>query len=180
MADSLNYYWLAKPAKDSQLCEALLNIVDPRESDEPTTGIAAAPDVRPLKILLVEDGFINREVAIGFLELGNHQVSTAENGIEALGILEAESFDVILMDLEMPEMDGLETTRAIRRIEDGTDQHVPIIAMTAHAVDGYRERCRVAGMDGYLTKPICPEDLFAALSAATACERRASEELAAR
>ena len=122
----------------------------------------------PLKILLVEDGFINREVAIGFLEMGNHQISTAENGLEALKILETETFDVILMDLEMPEMDGLQATRAIRQIEEGTGEHVPIIAMTAHAVDGYRDRCREAGMDGYLTKPICPEELFAALATATA------------
>lgn len=175
--ESANFFWLAKPAKESQIREALLNIVAPCESDESGHGIALPLDVRPLKILLVEDGFINREVAIGFLEIGNHQVSTAENGVEAMQVLGHDSFDVILMDLEMPEMDGLQTTRAIREIEEGTGEHVPIIAMTAHAVDGYRDLCREAGMDGYLTKPICPEELFATLAKATA--RRTSKLLLA-
>ncbi len=166
--ESRNFYWLAKPAKAAQICEALINIINPDESDVSVTNVAPVVDMPPLKILLVEDGFINREVAVGFLEMGNHQISTAENGVEALKILDTETFDVILMDLEMPEMDGLQATRAIRQIEETTDEHVPIIAMTAHAVDGYRDRCRESGMDGYLTKPICPEELFAALATATA------------
>jgi signal transduction histidine kinase/DNA-binding response OmpR family regulator len=170
-------YWLSKPATYSQLREALLNIIDPQDTAEQTAGLAPLPTVRPLKILLVEDGFINREVAIGFLEMGNHRVSTAENGIEALEILKNQKFDVILMDLEMPEMDGLETARAIRLREAGTGEHVPIIAMTAHAVDGYNDRCREAGMDGYLTKPIDPAELFAALSAATT-DRNAARSFA--
>ena len=175
--DSSLIYWLAKPAKESQLREALLNIIDPQENAPTDSGLSSIAAVRPLKILLVEDGFINREVAIGFLEMGNHQVSTAENGVEALKVLETETFDVILMDLEMPEMEGLETARAIRCQEEGTDQHVPIIAMTAHAVEGYRISCQQAGMDGYLTKPIDPEALFAALAAAMSGQSRASDRL---
>jgi CheY-like chemotaxis protein len=177
-SDSSNLFWLAKPAKDSQLCEALLSLIAPGEIQE-SSSLPELAAVKPLRILLVEDGFINREVALGFLELGGHRVATAENGVEALKVLETESFDVILMDLEMPEKDGLETTRAIRCIEADSNQHVPIIAMTAHAVDGYRDICRQAGMDGYLTKPINPEELFAALAEATAAESRAKPILAA-
>ena len=91
----------------------------------------------------------------------------AENGREALTALEQFSFDVVLMDVEMPEMDGLEATRVWRTREAGTGRHLPIIAMTAHAVEGYREHCLAQGMDGYVTKPIWPEELFAALQAAT-------------
>jgi len=171
-----NLQWLSKPAKHAQLGEALLNIVDPHDTNEPTTDLSSVTNCRPLRILLVEDGFINREVALGFLEIGNHQVSTAENGIEALEALESQDFDVILMDVEMPEMDGMEASRIIREREAGTGEHIPIIAMTAHAIDAYRERCTQAGMDGYVTKPIDPHDLFAALASVTAQARRTSEE----
>ncbi|HEX3872068.1 MAG TPA: response regulator, partial [Pirellulales bacterium] len=118
-----------------------------------------------LSILLVEDGFINREVAVGLLELKGHKVDIAENGLEALKILEDQRFDVILMDLEMPELDGVETTKEIRRREQSEGSRVPIIAMTAHAVQGYREQCLVAGMDEYITKPISPDELFATIDA---------------
>jgi two-component system sensor kinase len=174
--DGGRFMCLTKPAKESELREALLNIVAPAELDGPALETMSIPAGRPLKILLVEDGFINREVAIGFLEMSDHQVVTAENGVEALKILESQSFDVILMDLEMPEMDGMTASRAIRRNEEATGEHVPIIAMTAHAVDGYRDRCQEAGMDGYLTKPIFPEELFAALAAATNGESRSSAQ----
>ena len=83
-------------------------------------------------------------------------------------VLDQRSFDVLLMDLEMPLMDGLETTAAIRQREAGTNAHVPIIAMTAHAVKGYQQRCLDAGMDGFVTKPIWPAELFAALETAMA------------
>src|SRR5207248_772367 len=96
---------------------------------------------------------------------------TAENGLEALAMLENHSFDVILMDLEMPEMDGMEAAKSIRRMETVSGKRVPIIAMTAHAVHGYREECLAAGMDGYVTKPIWPEELFAALQAAVGARR---------
>lgn len=172
--DGGRFVYLTKPAKESELRDALLSITAPTQLDEQTAETMAIPGGRPLKILLVEDGFINREVAIGFLEMANHQVVTAENGVEALKVLESQSFDVILMDLEMPEMDGMTTSRAIRHKEEGTGEHVPIIAMTAHAVDGYRDRCQEAGMDGYLTKPIFPEELFAALAAAVNTESRSS------
>jgi two-component system, sensor histidine kinase and response regulator len=119
----------------------------------------------------VEDGAINREVAMGLLELKGHHVEIAENGLEALAMLENHSFDAILMDLEMPEMDGMEAAKSIRRIEAASGDRVPIIAMTAHAIHGYREECLAAGMDGYVTKPIWPDELFAALQAAVGAPR---------
>ena len=161
--------YLTKPVKQSQLAEAILDAVDPpQNSSTEETAATACDDCPPLRILLVEDGFVNREVALGFLELGGHQVETAENGLLALEALAGQSFDVILMDVEMPEMDGMEATQVIRRNEAaaGGKTHTPIIAMTAHAVQGYRERCLEAGMDGYITKPIWPDELFATLKAA--------------
>jgi CheY-like chemotaxis protein len=169
--------WLAKPAKESQLREALLSIVAPCEVRETPT-LADYAEIEPLRILLVEDGFVNREVAIGFLELGGHQITTAENGLEALAALENQTFDVILMDIEMPEMDGLEATREIRKQEEqGVWPRTPIIAMTAHAIDQYKNLCRDNGMDDYLTKPIFPEELFAALARVTAKKRNNSPAL---
>jgi len=165
--DTSRLYWLAKPAKESQFRDTLLSIVAPCEVLESST-LADCADIEPLRILLVEDGFVNREVAIGFLELGGHQITTAENGLEALAALENQIFDVILMDVEMPEMDGLEATREIRKREaQGLQPRTPVIAMTAHAIDQYKDLCRENGMDDYLTKPIFPEDLFAALSRVT-------------
>ena len=112
-----------------------------------------------LHILLVEDEYINRTLAINVLEREGWSVSIAENGLEALNILETETFDLILMDVQMPEMNGYETTRAIRRQELETARHMPIIAMTAYAVKGDREKCLAAGMDGYISKPIRPDRL---------------------
>lgn len=166
--DAPGVYYVTKPTKHAQLLDAVLNAVEPSAEAEGTNALAGEfGDVRPLRILLAEDGFVNREVALGFLEMGGHHVETAENGLEALNLLALRSFDVVLMDVEMPEMDGMEATRAIRRREAGGVSRIPIIAMTAHAVQGYRERCLEAGMDGYITKPIWPEELFAALKAAT-------------
>jgi CheY-like chemotaxis protein len=127
-----------------------------------------------LRVLLVDDGFINREVAVGLLEMRGHQVETAENGLEALAILKDSTFDVVLMDLEMPEMDGLTATTAIRCREAIIGGRVPIFAMTAHAVHGFRDRCLEAleaGMDGYITKPISPAELFETIE--TGAARRA-------
>jgi CheY-like chemotaxis protein len=93
------------------------------------------------------------------LEKLGHTVTVAENGREALEQLASREFDVVLMDVQMPEMDGLETTEAIRRQEKGTDRHIPIIGMTAYAMRGDRERCLASGMDAYLSKPIHTSDL---------------------
>ena len=119
-----------------------------------------------LRILLAEDGPVNQEVAVGLLEMRGHRVTVAENGQEALERLAADTFDVVLMDLEMPILDGLETTRRIREQERSCGGHLPIIAMTAHALQQFRDDCHSAGMDGYVTKPIQPAELEAALDAA--------------
>jgi signal transduction histidine kinase/CheY-like chemotaxis protein len=114
---------------------------------------------KSLHILLVEDEYINRTLAVSVLEREGWQVAVAENGTEALNFLNKEYVDLILMDIQMPELNGYETTRAIRQKEQGTDQHIPIIAMTAYAVKGDREKCLAAGMDGYVSKPIRPDRL---------------------
>ncbi len=114
---------------------------------------------RPLHILLVEDEEINRTVAFTLLERMGCKVSMAENGVQALNMLKSTVFDLILMDIQMPELNGYETTKAIRLQEKDDTQHLPIIAMTACVVQGDREKCLVAGMDGYISKPIRPEIL---------------------
>jgi CheY-like chemotaxis protein len=154
---------LTKPAKHVQLVEALQDALGQGDATSDQHAQETVEDCPPLSVLLVEDGFVNREVAVGFLELQGHRVESAENGLEALAILEHKTYDVVLMDLEMPEMDGIQATQAIREREKQTGGHIPIIAMTAHAVQGYRERCLGAGMDGFLTKPIWPAELNAAL-----------------
>jgi signal transduction histidine kinase/ActR/RegA family two-component response regulator len=111
-----------------------------------------------LRVLLVEDEFINRTLAVTVLEREGWEVSVAENGKHALQSLECGSFDVVLMDIQMPEMNGYEATIAIRNREQG-DKHLPIIAMTAYAVKGDREKCLASGMDGYISKPIKPDRL---------------------
>jgi PAS domain S-box-containing protein len=126
---------------------------------------AAAHDgtQRALRILVVEDNPVNRKVAVGILQKRGHLVQTAENGLEALRALKTGPFDVVLMDIQMPEMDGLQATTVIREMERTSGAHIAIVAMTAHAMKGDREICLAAGMDAYLTKPIMPKDLLAAL-----------------
>ncbi|MHB8968852.1 MAG: MASE3 domain-containing protein [Pirellulaceae bacterium] len=120
----------------------------------------------PLQVLLAEDSVVNQKLAVGLLEKYGHHVVVTENGLQTLQQLDAAHFDVILMDVEMPLLDGLETTRAIRRQESSSGTHIPIIAMTAHAMKGDRERCLAAGMDAYVSKPIRVVELFDTLRAA--------------
>ena len=109
---------------------------------------------------MVEGGLVNQKVAVNLLKQRGHEVAVANNGREALVALDSESFDVVLMDIQMPVMDGFETTAMIRNREKQTGVHIPIIAMTAHAMKGDRERCLEAGMDGYIAKPIRAKDLY--------------------
>jgi two-component system sensor kinase len=157
--------FLTKPAKESELIGAIRMALGDH-CQEPSLGDAVAANVRRLQILLAEDGPVNQEVAVGLLKMHGHHVEIAENGKEAIAALERQPFDVVLMDLEMPEMDGLEAATAIRTKERTNGGHIPIIAMTAHAVKGFRELCLEAGMDDYITKPINPEELFRAVEAA--------------
>jgi two-component system, sensor histidine kinase and response regulator len=110
-------------------------------------------------VLLAEDNLVNQRLAVRLLEKRGHRVVVAANGLEALQALEKESFDLVLMDVQMPEMDGLEATAILREKEKGTGVHQAVVALTAHAMKGDREKCLAAGMDGYLTKPIRPQEL---------------------
>jgi len=114
-------------------------------------------------ILLVEDNIINQKVAIHILEKKGHHVDVSNNGLEALDAIERNKYDVILMDIQMPSMGGFETTSIIREKEKQTCRHMPIIAMTAHAMKGDRELCLEAGMDDYVSKPINQNSLFEAI-----------------
>lgn len=118
---------------------------------------------RPLRILLAEDHIINQRLAVALLSKHGHTVEIAANGREAVDQLAQRTFDIVLMDIQMPLLNGLEATAEIRRQEKSSGHHVPIIAMTAHAMTGDRERCLAAGMDGYVPKPIDAAQLFAAI-----------------
>jgi PAS domain S-box-containing protein len=119
---------------------------------------------RPLRVLLAEDNIVNQRLAVRILEKRGHSSVVACNGKEAVDLLERERFDLVLMDLEMPEMSGFEATAAIRARERETGRHIPILALTAHAMKGDRERCLAAGMDGYVAKPVQPRELYQAIS----------------
>lgn len=112
-----------------------------------------------LRILVAEDNLVNQRLVVRLLEKRGHRVVVAANGKEALAALEKETFDLILTDVQMPEMDGFEATAAIRRKEKSRGLHQIIVAVTAPAMKGDQERCLAAGMDGYLGKPIRPQEL---------------------
>ena len=120
----------------------------------------AARGPSPLRILLAEDNLVNQKLASRLLENQGHVVVVAADGAQALNTLAKQSFDLVLMDAQMPVMDGFEATAAIRRLEEATRAHIPIIAMTAHAMVGDRQRCLQAGMDGYIAKPVHAHELF--------------------
>jgi signal transduction histidine kinase/CheY-like chemotaxis protein/HPt (histidine-containing phosphotransfer) domain-containing protein len=162
--------YLTKPIKQSDLREALLACLHPPTAPaEPVRAVDAAGGVRrPLRILLVEDNNVNQRLASHLLALHGHQVVLAGDGRQAVALTEREAFDLVLMDVQMPEMDGLEATACIRRREQGGPRRLPIVAMTAFAMKGDRERCLEAGMDGYIAKPIQAEELYRALAEMTA------------
>ncbi|MES2788689.1 MAG: response regulator, partial [Planctomycetota bacterium] len=157
---------LIKPIKQSELFDTLAAVlgtaVNPAES--PADHTPATIQVRPLQILLAEDSETNQKLAVGVLTKWGHSIQIACNGKEAVQIWSQGNCDVILMDVQMPEMDGYQATSAIRELELPGGNHVPIIAMTAHAMKGDREICLAAGMDDYVTKPIRWPDLQAALA----------------
>jgi CheY-like chemotaxis protein/HPt (histidine-containing phosphotransfer) domain-containing protein len=128
----------------------------------------AATQPAPQRILLVEDSIPNQKIALAILQSRGHQIVVAKDGQEGLERFGAQRFDAILMDIQMPGMDGFACTAAIRSAEANTGAHVPIIAMTAHALAGDREKCLAAGMDDYVSKPIRRDDLFRALASAVA------------
>jgi len=163
--------YLTKPTRRSELLDVVMTVLQPTRGAAPRgrliTRHSLREERRRLQVLLVEDNPVNRAVAMRLLERRGQIVTNATNGREALELIKARVFDVALMDLQMPEMGGLEATAAIRASEEGTGRRLPIIAMTAHAMKGDRERCLQAGMDGYLSKPIQVADLFEAIDRAT-------------
>lgn len=160
---------MTKPVIKSELFDAILVALGETTDDESGETGDPLPATPPLNILLVEDGLINQRVAVGYLEKAGHQVTVAGNGEEAIEHWKsaAAELDLILMDVQMPVMDGYTATREIRRLEAQTGEHVKIIAMTAAAMKGDREKCLQAGMDDYLSKPIDSQKLYQVIARAT-------------
>ncbi len=153
--------YLTKPVKQADLFDAVTWVVKPHSGKETRRSLDGRQTVkqstRSLKILLVEDNPVSQKVACKLLERMGHRVQVAENGVEAVEISKKSDFDAILMDVQMPEMDGFEAVRLIRERERAEGLHTPVIAMTAHAMKGDKERCLKAGMDAYVPKPIKPK-----------------------
>jgi PAS domain S-box-containing protein len=156
--------YLIKPVLQADLFQALLKVLSVQEGAVKPVAVITRHTLReghlPLRILLAEDNIVNQRLACRLLENHGDTVVVANNGVQLLETLERQSFDLILMDAQMPQMDGFEATAAIRRMEEATLGHIPIIAMTAHAMVGDRQRCLEAGMDGYIAKPVHAHELF--------------------
>jgi PAS domain S-box-containing protein len=155
---------LLKPVKQSEMYNAIVSTLSsrglavhiPQPAQVSVTGTGQPTELR---ILLAEDNVVNQKLALGLLEKLGHRVTVAHNGVQALELLQTDRFELVLMDVQMPEMDGLAATRELRRREAHLNVHIPVIAMTAHAMKGDRERCLAAGMDDYLSKPIRLKEL---------------------
>jgi signal transduction histidine kinase/CheY-like chemotaxis protein/HPt (histidine-containing phosphotransfer) domain-containing protein len=171
--------YLSKPLKQSELFDAIVTALSQKpvvhEPSTPATPVIGSR--RHLRILLAEDNAVNQRLAVKLLEKQGHQVVVAGNGKEALAALERDQFDLILMDVQMPEMGGLEATARIREREKATSGHIPIVAMTAHALKGDRERCLEAGMDGYVAKPVQSRTLFETIDSVLPAEAASDAEL---
>jgi PAS domain S-box-containing protein len=154
--------YLVKPIKPQELRNALLCAlgVVPGRRRQPDRPLPEGEPLRTLRILLAEDNPVNQRLAVRLLEKEGHVVVVANHGREALELLDEQPFDLVLMDVQMPEMSGLEAATLIRQKERDTGRHVPIVALTAHALKGDQERCLEAGMDAYITKPLQTNELL--------------------
>jgi signal transduction histidine kinase/DNA-binding response OmpR family regulator len=159
--------YLSKPVRQSELLNTILTVL---ATADPTTATSSLPlrpafekSPRSLRLLLAEDNTINQRLAVRLLEKRGHSVVVVNNGREAVAALAAQQFDLVLMDVEMPEMDGYEAAAVLRAKEQAAGGHIPIIAMTAHAMKGARETCLAAGMDSYVSKPLQAKALFDAI-----------------
>ena len=161
--------YLTKPINQSELLEAIRIALGARSQKEPRPVLITRHTLREsrqrLQILLAEDNAVNQVLAVRLLEKRGHTVTVVENGKEALAALQQQPFDLLLLDVQMPEMDGFEVTAVIREREKATGAHVTIIAMTAYAMEGDQHRCLAAGMDAYVSKPIQARELFETVEA---------------
>jgi signal transduction histidine kinase/DNA-binding response OmpR family regulator len=164
--------YLVKPIRQSQLLDAIVTALASSPTQELVKRSQAAAAARPpltpplmgvLHVLLAEDNLVNQRLAMRMLEKRGHRVTVVANGRDAVAALDGGALDLVLMDVQMPEMDGFEATRIIRAREAGGSVRIPIIAMTAHAMKGDRERCLIAGMDDYVSKPVQAAELFDAI-----------------
>jgi CheY-like chemotaxis protein len=161
--------YLTKPARPADLLDSLSVVLGGAAAAQPTRPIVTRHAIRELRrgvvrILLAEDNITNQQVAVGLLKRLGLRADAVANGVEALQALEARPYDLVLMDLQMPEMGGLEATRQIRNPDSAVRNHeVPIIAMTANAMQGDREECLEAGMNDYVSKPVSRQALAEAL-----------------
>jgi len=147
---------LTKPVKQTKLWEAIHECL--QLPDAPATAASTSalphPDDGALNILIAEDDAVNQHLIRRVIEAMGHQITLCEDGQRAVDAFEVAKFDLVLMDVRMPNLNGFEATKEIRRLEEGTSSHTPIIAMTAHAMKGDRQRCLDAGMDDYIAKPL--------------------------
>jgi signal transduction histidine kinase/DNA-binding response OmpR family regulator len=161
--------YLTKPVKRSDLLDVIKLVLAPHGRDQDSHSLVTMHSLREnrsgLNILLAEDNRVNQALAVRLLEKRGHKVVVVDTGLAVLEAVDKQAFDLVLMDVQMPEMDGLEATMAIRRREKTSGKHLPIIAMTANAMVGDRERCLQSGMDGYVAKPLSIPDLFGAIQA---------------
>ena len=157
---------LSKPVKQSNLLDAIATLFASPALDAPAaieSGRRRRTAARALRVLVAEDNLTNQKLLLALLKQRGHRVTVVDNGRDAVETSGAQRFDLILMDVQMPHMGGLEAAAAIRARERDAGGHVPIIALTAHAMSGDRERCLAAGMDAYVSKPLRPDDLFSAI-----------------
>jgi CheY-like chemotaxis protein len=163
--------YLTKPVRQSILLDAIFGVLRGSNTADdhkvPLTRDVVSEAHRSLRVLLAEDNAVNRQLVNALLGKRGHSVVTVGNGRDAIAAVADGAIDLVLMDVQMPEMDGLEATAVIRTLEKVTGAHVPIIALTAHAMKGDREACLAAGADGYLSKPLNAKDLFALIEALT-------------
>ncbi len=157
--------YLVKPVRQLELRAAIARVLSNKDQAAPLPMVTRyslqgdSPSIKSLQILLAEDNPINQKLAVRLLEKRGHRVTVVSSGKEALAALDRRSYDLALMDVQMPEMDGFEATRILREREQSSGQRQPVVAMTALVMKGDRERCMEAGMDGYLSKPISIEEL---------------------
>lgn len=164
---------------DAEFTVASSEVTPERPSARTLESPAAPQEANHLEVLLAEDNAVNQLLAVKLLEKRGYKITVVNNGLEALAAVANRQFDLLLMDVQMPEMDGLEAAAAIRQAEAGTGRHLPIVAMTAHAMKGDEERCLAAGMDGYVPKPVVPSRLFETIERACKLKAPPNDKVAA-